>query len=236
MDPRLPTREFIQAAEKRARQREKAEERRQEDRKARFRWILWGVASLLLAALIADLRGVSRRLGDFQRRGGAVAASVKGDAADIAGGLDGVRYVDPAGRFSVVPPRHWTRVAESAHGFYDVVFQGPHGMDMCVLVTVTNSPSFDKLVEDLRRVERSLSADTHMDFAYVGPYRAVKRSAQLFRNRVLMLDFLTGDLEHHVQFSAPPALYDEYEPVFLRLMQTYEPGRILTAPESPVAP
>jgi hypothetical protein len=28
----------------------------------------------------------------------------------------------------------------------------------------------------------------------------------------------------------PVELYDEYEPVFLRLMQTYEPGRILPAP------
>ena len=44
---------------------------------------------------------------------------------------------------------------------------------------------------------------------------------------MLLLDFVTGDLAHHVQFSVPPELYDEYEPVFLRLMQTYEPGRIL---------
>ena len=75
-----------------------------------------------------------------------------------------------------------------------------------------------------------------MGFAYVGPHRAVKRSAQLFRNRVLLLDFLTGDLAHHVQFSMPPELYDEYEPVFLRLMETYAPGRILAAPAAPEAP
>jgi len=50
---------------------------------------------------------------------------------------------------------------------------------------------------------------------------------QLFKGRVLMLDFVTGNLAHHIQIRIPPALYDEYEPVFLRLMQTYEPGRIL---------
>ena len=41
---------------------------------------------------------------------------------------------------------------------------------------------------------------------------------------------------HHVQFSTPPQLYDEYEPVFLRLMQTYAPGRVLEAPPPGPAP
>ena len=108
-------------------------------------------------------------------------------------------------------------------------------MDMAIQAVATNQ-TFDQLVAKLRQVERNLAADTHMGFAYVGPHRAVKRSAQLFRNRVLLLDFLTGDLAHHVQFSMPPALYDEYEPVFLRLMQTYEPGRILPVSETPAAP
>ncbi len=85
-------------------------------------------------------------------------------------------------------------------------------------------------MENLRRVERSLAANMPMAFAYVGPHRAIKRSARLFKSKVLLLDFLTGDLAHHVQFSMPVELYDEYEPVFLRLMQTYEPGRILPAP------
>ena len=95
--------------------------------------------------------------------------------------------------------------------------------------------TFADLIEKLRKIERNLSADTHLDFAYVGPHRAAKRSVQLFRNRVLLLDLLTGDLSHHVQFSAPPDLYDQYEPLILRLMQTYEPGRLLPA-EDPAAP
>ncbi len=42
-----------------------------------------------------------------------------------------------------------------------------------------------------------MNATTHMDYAYIGPYRAVKRSVQLFKTRVLLLDFVTGDLAHH---------------------------------------
>ena len=233
MDPRTPSPEFMKAAAARATLRERAEQQRSETRKNRIRWAAWIVALLLLAALMADLRRIHRHLAEFQGTG---AVSRDGDAQDIAGGLDGPRYVDPGGLFSLVPPRHWVRVAKPVNSFFNVVFQGPYGMDMSIQVVATNGVTFDKLVETLRQVERSLAADTHMDFAYVGPYRAVKRSAQLFKTKLLMLDFVTGDLSHHIQFSVPPSLYDEYEPVFLRLMQTYEPGQILPAQSSPTSP
>ena len=232
MPPLPPTDEFLRAAASRVRRREAAEKARQGRIKSRFHWVLWAVATLILIALMADLRNLSRRTGAGSRP----AARRSGDAADIVAGMDGPRYVDPSGLFSLVPPRHWVKVPKPVNDFYNAVFQGPCGMDMCVQVVVTNGLTFDQLVRELRQVERNLSANTHMDFAYVGPYRAVKRSVQLFRSRVLLLDFVTGDLAHHVQFSTPPELYAEYEPVFLRLMQTYEPGRILPALETPAAP
>ncbi len=233
MDPRPPSSEFMKAAAARATLRERSEQQRSDIRRNRIRWVIWVVAFLLLVALIADLRNISRHLAEFQTTG---AVSRDGDAADLASGLDGVRYVDPSGLFSLVPPRHWVRLAKPVNPFFNVVFQGPYGMDMSIQVVVTNGVTFDKLVDTLRQVERSLAADTHIDFAYVGPYRAVKRSAQLFKTKLMMLDFVTGDLSHHIQFSVPPTLYDEYEPVFLRLMQTYEPGQILPAQSAPTHP
>ncbi len=225
-DPHLPHDEFMKAAAARAKQRERAESARQEVRRTRFRWMILGVALLLLVVLIMDLRGLSVRLSSFQRTG---SVARKGDATDIAGGLEGARYMDPSGRFSLVPPRNWVRLKQPSTPFFNAVFRGPYGMDMSIQVVATNGLTFDKLVDTLRRVERTMSATTHMEFAYVGPTRAVKRSVQLYKSRVLMLDFVTGDLAHHIQFSMPTALYDEYEPVFLRLMQTYQPGQILPA-------
>ena len=217
---------LIQAAAARLRQRAHEQKVRQERVRARLRWGLLAFAALLLLGLMADLRNLSRRFAE----GAGKRPSRKGDAADIVRGLDDPRYVDPAGRFSLVPPRHWVRVRPEAGSPFNAVFQGPYGMDMAIQVVVTNGLTFDGLVENLRRVERSLAANMPMEFAYVGPHRAIKRSARLFKSKVLLLDFLTGNLAHHVQFSMPPELYDEYEPVFLRLMQTYEPGRILPAP------
>ena len=231
MDPRPPDADFLKAAAARMHLKAEAEKRRQEGVRNRFRWVIWAFAALLLIALMTDLRNISRRL--EQRRHGQPVVPRRGDAADIAAGLDGPRYTDPQGRFSVVPPRHWVRVEKPANRFFNVVFQGPYEMDLSIQVVATNGLTFEKLVRNLQQIEQRLSADTHMDFAYVGPYRAVKRSVQLFRSRVLLLDFVTGDLAHHVQFSIPPELYDQYEPVFLRLMQTYEPGRLVPAADAP---
>lgn len=230
MDLRPSDAEFRKAAAARVRRQAAAEKRRQASVRNRFHWVIWALAAVLVLALLADLRNISRRL---EGRRAGLAAPRQGDTADIAAGLDDPRYTDPAGRFSVVPPRNWVKLDQPPAGFYNVVFQGPYQMDLSIQVVATNGLTFEQLVRNLRQIERRLSADTHMDFAYVGPHRAVKRSVQLFRSRVLMLDFITGDLAHHVQFSVPPELYDRYEPVFLRLMQTYAPGRILPAAAAP---
>lgn len=214
----------------RAARRRLADKARRVRGPSRLRIAILVFAGLALVALMADLRNLARRAA---ARPGSAARPRPGHAADVLAGLDDPRYEDPRGYFSIVPPRRWVRPAQ-ATGFYDVVFQGPYGMDLAIQVVATNQ-TFDQLVDKLRQVERNLAADTHMDFAYVGPHRAVKRSVQLFRSRVLMLDFLTGDLAHHVQFSTPTEFYDEYEPVFLRLMETYRPGTILPAPGVPPA-
>ena len=233
MKPSLPSGDDMAAFAARRQRREQEEKARRSTVQNRFRVVLLVLAALLLAALVADLRHVSQGIGARVR---GKDAPRPGDAADLAAGMDGPRYVDSGGLFSFVPPRNWVKVANPADGFYNAVFQGPYGMDLSIQVVATPGETFADLIEKLRKIERNLSADTHLDFAYVGPHRAAKRSVQLFRNRVLLLDFLTGDLSHHVQFSAPPELYDQYEPLILRLMQTYEPGRILPVSEPPAAP
>lgn len=221
---RLPDRHTLETAAASLRLRERQRKQQQEKAKSRWRWLWLCLAAVAVAGLMMDLRDFSQRMADRRRQG---LPPRRGDAADILRGLDDPRYQDPSGWFSVVPPRHWVKVDKPVKDFYNVVFQGPYGMDMAIRVTVTNNASLEKLAQELRRIERRLSADTHMDITYIGPYQAIKRSPQLFRHRILILDFLTGDLAHHVQFSIPPELYEEYEPVFLKLMQTYQPGQIL---------
>ncbi|NLB65979.1 MAG: hypothetical protein GX803_05880 [Lentisphaerae bacterium] len=227
MAPRLPTPEELAAFQARARLRDRAEHQRLDARKTVMRLILFFGGFLVLVALIVDIRHYSGRFHRFQRTG---TESRKGDAADILAGLDDPRYQDPGGLFSLVPPRHWVRVRPEPGSGFQTVFKGPHNMDMAIMVAVSNNATFDSLVADLRRIERQLSANMPMEITFIGPHRAIKRSAQLFKNKVLLIDFLTGNLAHHIQFSIPPELFDEYEPVFVQLLQTYEPGRIIRDP------
>ena len=227
-DPPTPSRRDSFATDAaRAVRRQREANLRKDAARQRLRLVFMLFAAAALVALVMDARNMSRRL---QTRTAQQPTPRKGDVADIEAGMHDARYVDPSGLFSLVPPRHWVKVKQPPGSFFNVVFQGPHGMDMSILVSVTNGITFNALVDNLRQRERALAAETHLDFAYAGPHRAVKGTVQLFRSKLLLLDFLTGDLAHHVQFSTPPELFDEYEPVFLRLMQTYEPGRILRAP------
>ncbi len=43
MEPRVPHDEFMKAAEARAKLRDRAEGVRQDSRRARFRWLFWGL-------------------------------------------------------------------------------------------------------------------------------------------------------------------------------------------------
>ena len=104
MDPDVSSGDSWAAASVRARRREQEEKIRRETVRNRFRAIFLLFAGLALAALVVDVRHLTRRV-DARLRGREVPRG--GDAADIAAGLDGPRYVDPAGRFSFVPPRHW---------------------------------------------------------------------------------------------------------------------------------
>ena len=121
MDPRQPSKEYLDEAKARARRTEREETRRQEARKNRFRWAVWIFGLLLAVALVADLRNISARMGTFQRTG---TERRKGDAEDIVGGLGGARYVDPGGLFSLVPPRNWGRTEKPSGTFFNVLFQG----------------------------------------------------------------------------------------------------------------
>ncbi len=130
MEPRSPTKEELAAFRARANLREREERRRRDARKTRPLGNL-GIRAGAAGGAGGRCAASLRTPGALQRTG---KESRQGDAADIAGGLEGPRYADPAGRFSLVPPRHWVRVHPEAGSPFNVVFQGPYGMDMAIQV------------------------------------------------------------------------------------------------------
>ena len=214
------------AAQRRAKRREEVEARVAAANRERIKWVLLIVGLLVGVAMLADCRGMASRLREAAKNGGGVARA--GDAASILAGLetvDGKRYVDRGGKFSFAWPTGWRELKKDPGSIFDASLRGPYDMEMHVECWVTNGMDYGKLVQRLREIDRNMAANSHIDAAKVGRVKAVKRSVQLYQNKILMLDFLTGNLEHHVQFVIPTAMYDEYEPVFLKLMQTYEAGQ-----------
>ena len=140
----------------RARRRQQEEQLRRDAVRSRFRLVFFVFAGLALVALVADTRSISRKL---HERTASRTTARRGDAADIAAGLHDARYVDPAGLFSLVPPRNWVKVDKPLDGFFNVAFQGPYGMDMGIQVAVTNGLTFNGLIEKLQQRERALSAE-----------------------------------------------------------------------------
>lgn len=194
-----------------------------------LRWGIWIFSLLFVVAMIVDLRQFTQRASELAITG---SVHVKGDWEDILAGENNPRYISPSGRFSLVPPNGWRVAPKSARGYFDVLFLGPNGMELGIQTAVTNGLTQARLIQELRRRDEALNANSHMTFTTIGPHRVIQRSLQLFKSKVMFLDFVTGDLAHHIQFSAPSVLYDEYEPVMLRLLQTYQPGHALV----PAAP
>lgn len=216
------------AAQRRAKRREEVEARVAAANRERVKWALLIIGLLVGMAMLADCRGMASRLRAAAENGGGLAR--EGDAASILAGLeagDGKRYVDKGGKFSFAWPKGWRELKKDPESIFDASLRGPYDMEMHVECWVTNGMDYGKLVQRLREIDRNMAATSHIDAAKVGRVKAVKRSVQLYQNKILMLDFLTGNLEHHVQFVIPTAMYDEYEPVFLRLMQTYEAGQAI---------
>jgi hypothetical protein len=222
-------------AERETRRRMRREERQASHTRSVLRIVIIILAVLLLIALVADMRHLTRDSESFRRTGTVHKA---GDAADIVRALDAYAAPDAAapsprtavssGRASWMTPPSWRLLRQDPDSSFEVVLRGPDGVEMAVETYVTNRPTFNSLLEKIREIERSWAGNFHIDVALLGPNRAIKRSVQLYHNRILMFDFATGDIGHHIQFSIPTPLYETYEPVCTRLIaETYLPGQII---------
>ncbi len=185
-----------------------------------MRWGLLILAALAVLALVLDLRRLQSRL----QGGGASAEGASGDRKDLVLGLGGPRYADPAGRFSLVPPRGWRMERQPEGTTYDVSFYGPGRMDLSLQVSESPTESFGDLLKKIWAIEKKMDADMHVEtFTFAGR-TAVKRTMRLYTQKLLVIDFVEGGVAHHLQFGAPPEVFDQYLPQVLDLLETYQPG------------
>jgi hypothetical protein len=235
---RAPSKEALRAAARHARIRREIEARETARRKAFFRWFFLVVGALAVVAMIADARRLSEaaagRGGNalFDRlRAASGLGKERGGPEEIAAGFGKVaRWQDPEGRFSLEPPAGWKARDMRNTKMFQAAFDGPKDTSLSIQAAPVPGETEATLWKKILRVEREMQAQTGMRFEYVGPRRVIVREAQLYRNKFLFVDFAESGYSHHIQFAAPPAVYETYKPLILKVLESYRSGSLAQRP------
>ncbi len=137
-------------------------------------------------------------------------------------------YEDPKGFFTIDPPADWgvTEYPDDPRG--KVAFDTERGrVELRVLVKTIAITDLGDLAEQLEDVERRVGVDTNIEAIVFNDQPAFRRTATLtmqgMTNRLQMVDLLIDGVSHNMQYSAPPARFDEYYDLAWKSMQTYVP-------------
>lgn len=172
---------------------------------------------LVVLALWIDLRYLPQRKNP-------VFVNIADELQQIVLGLNGPRYEDPRGLFSIVPPAGWkTSAGEAAHP-YDAVFYGPNGADLRIMVSPVKYNSLDALMTDIRKSQKEFGLTPSLDAIYFAGKPAVQRTCRLYYTTSLTVDFVENHVAHHILFSVPREQFDKYRPVLLEVINTYRTG------------
>lgn len=138
-------------------------------------------------------------------------------------GLDGKRYTNSDGKFSIVPPAGWEIDTDGNEGYFDVTFRGRQGLELNILATKVNYGDFSKLKEEIEDKEENIGLKTHIEEGEFKDHSAVYRRVELKKSRLYSVDFLAKGMAHHLLFKAPRGVFEKYLPVMKDVMNTYRP-------------
>ena len=186
-----------------------------------IRWMRtpWGLALLLLLALtiVHETRRARALVGQGP-------ISTLADAQQIILGADGRPYVDPTGRFSLVPPAGWTQQVRTGDEIYDVTFVGPLQANLNILASPVAYDDLNVLYDDIRRREKEYGISTIHDVTRFQDHPAVRRTAQMPSHRIVSYDFLDHRVAYHILYEIPNSASNEYEIAIEEVLKTFKTG------------
>jgi hypothetical protein len=147
--------------------------------------------------------------------------SVETEVQSILLGLNGPRYVDPNGRFSIVCPPGWRIIVSPDSSPYDVVLSSPRGAEISILASPVAYDDLPSLMADIEKAERGFNLHTQKEPIFFQDTPAVRRVCQLLQTKLLAIDFVSDRVAHHIMCSVPPECFDPYYSAFLELLNTY---------------
>ena len=133
------------------------------------------------------------------------------------------RYTDSNGLFSVAAPAGWRILRPPQSDFYNVIFKSPNGADISILVNPVQYDDLPSLFKEIESNENESGIHPEVSTIRLKDRQAIRRTCKLLSSRVLAIDFVANHRSHHILCTAPIAFYEKYEPVFMEIIETYEP-------------
>ncbi len=187
----------------------------------RKEWPAWVKPTFLLLGIVAVIA-----IAFDLKRYGQQTVPLETNVEQLRSGLDSQPYKDPGGRFSIVAPRGWRVNAPGGpRGNYDVIFYGPKGMQLAVQTKLTDGDTISDLRDILEQRQIALGLNMNIEMLRFKGVFALQRTTNLKLHRVYTLDFMYGDIAHHLMFKAPYEQYDRYFGVIREIIDTYEPRK-----------
>ena len=136
--------------------------------------------------------------------------------------LSQTRYVDPKGYFKITPPLGWRIIEYPEEQRGKVGFITAKDADLRCLARGADFNSFEDLIKFVKDIEKQMGVNTNIQkISFLGR-SAVQRNFFFKGVKLLMIDFMEGNIKHNLQYSAPKDKYDKYLAVATMSMNTYQ--------------
>jgi len=134
------------------------------------------------------------------------------------------QYIDPKGFFKIVPPNGWRKkdYPQDPRGKVAFLTAGDQ-VDLRVLVNGVDFSTLNALVAYCKKVEKRLGMNTHIKRTTFNGRPAVQRTFTMKGSKFLYYDFLIGEVDHNLSYSAPVGTYEKFLPLVSKSLETYEP-------------
>ena len=141
-----------------------------------------------------------------------------------SGELAKKRYVDPNNFFTIVPPAQWEIQKYPKEQRGKVAFlAATKRVELRVLAAAVDFDTIDELISGSKAIEERIGESTNIKKVTFNGRPAISRSFIFNGTKLLLYDFLVGNIHYNIQFGALPSDFPKFHSLAIKSMATYEP-------------
>lgn len=134
------------------------------------------------------------------------------------------RYVDPNNYFTIVPPAGWEIQKYPKEQRGKVAFlAATKQVELRILAAAVDFDTIDGLISGSKAIEERIGKSTNIKKVTFNGRPAITRSFVFNGAKLLLYDFLVGNIHYNIQFGARPSDFPKFHSLAIKSMATYEP-------------